>query len=73
LSITETFLLYAVGALLWALIGAGICWAFMSINRPDDDEDDAEQMAYLKKADEQVATRKRLAAYKPYPNIESKS
>ena len=44
-------------------------------SRPDDHtaEDDAEQIEYLKQADEQVATRKRLAAYKPYPNTGSKS
>lgn len=70
MNITETFAIYALAAFLWLLIGFGFGWVFGRIARPDDysDEDDAEQMAYLKQADEQVATRKRLAAYKPYDN-----
>lgn len=75
MNITETFAIYALAAFLWLLIGFGFGWVFGHLSRPDDHtaEDDAEQIDYLKQADEQVATRKRLAAYKPYPNIESKS
>lgn len=70
MSITNEVLAYAFAAACWFVLGVGFCWAFMRGTRPNDHtaEDDAEQMAYLKQADEQVATRKRLAAYKPYDN-----
>lgn len=75
MSITLEFLEIAayIVAIMAFLLWVG--FMFGKAARPDDhtQEDDAEQAAYLKQADEQVATRKRLAAYKPYPNIESKS
>lgn len=75
MSITIEFLqiFAAIAALIGFSLAVGV--AIGKGSRPDDHtaEDDAEQIEYLKQADEQVATRKRLAAYKPYPNTESKS
>ena len=71
MSITELFLIYIVGAFLWAVIGAGVCWVFMSISRPDahTKEDDDEQADYLQ-AVRREAERRRVKAY-PITEIKS--
>ena len=72
MNIAETFVIYALAAFLWLAIGFCFGWIFGYTARPDDhtEEDDAEQMAYLRAVDWEKAQIKKMKAY---PITESKS